>query len=159
RPMEREGWMKWLKDAPPSEGRIVISTQVVEAGVDMSARTLLTELAPWPNLVQRFGRCNRYGEFTKDQPAQIYWIDVPAKDDKEAAPYDKGELDAARKQLKKLEDAGLRSLTEFCKQLSEKEQEKLFPYDPPHVVRRKDFIDLFDTTPDLAGNDIDVSRF
>jgi CRISPR-associated endonuclease/helicase Cas3 len=159
RPIEREGWMKWLKDAPPPEGRIIVSTQVVEAGVDISARTLLTELAPWPSLVQRFGRCNRRGEFTKDQPAQIYWIDVAAKDDEEAAPYAKEELDAARKQLRKLEDAGLRSLTEFSKGLSEKEQEDLFPYDPPHVVRRKDFIDLFDTTPDLAGNDIDVSRF
>ena len=36
---------------------------------------------------------------------------------------------------------------------------ELFPFDPPHVIRRKDFIDLFDTTPDMAGNDIDVSRF
>jgi CRISPR-associated endonuclease/helicase Cas3 len=159
RPKEREGWMKWLKDTPPPEGRIIISTQVVEAGVDMSARILLTELAPWPSLVQRFGRCNRRGEFTKDQPALIYWIDVPAKDDKEAAPYTKDELDAARKQLKKLEDAGLKSLHDFCKELSDKDQKNLFPYDPPHVVRRKDFIDLFDTTPDLAGNDIDVSRF
>ena len=47
----------------------------------------------------------------------------------------------------------MRSLTEFSKELSEKEEENLFPYDPPHVVRRKDFVDLFDTTPDLAGND------
>ena len=50
--------------------------------------------------------CNRRGEFTKDQPAQIYWIYVPAEDDNEAAPYTKDELDAARKQLKKLDDAG-----------------------------------------------------
>jgi CRISPR-associated endonuclease/helicase Cas3 len=28
-----------------------------------------------------------------------------------------------------------------------------------HVVRRRDMVDLFDTTPDLAGNDIDVSRY
>jgi CRISPR-associated endonuclease/helicase Cas3 len=159
RPKEREGWMKWLKDAPPLEGRIIISTQVVEAGVDMSARTLLTELAPWPSLVQRFGRCNRRGEFTKDQPAQIYWIDVPAKDDKDAAPYTKDELDAAREHLEKLEDARLKSLHGFTEALSDKEKNQLFPYDPPHVIRRKDFIDLFDTTPDLAGNDIDVSRF
>jgi CRISPR-associated endonuclease/helicase Cas3 len=159
RPKEREGWMKWLKDAPPAEGRIIISTQVVEAGVDMSARTLLTELAPWPSLVQRFGRCNRRGEFTKDQPAQAYWIDVPAEDNKDAAPYTKVELDAARRHLRKLDDAGLRSLHEFSKELSDREQQELFPYDPPHLIRRKDFIDLFDTTPDLAGNDIDVSRF
>ena len=54
---------------------------------------------------------------------------------------------------------GLKSLHEFSKDLSDKDQKNLFPYDPPHVIRRKDFIDLFDTTPDLAGNDIDVSRY
>jgi CRISPR-associated endonuclease/helicase Cas3 len=27
------------------------------------------------------------------------------------------------------------------------------------VLRRKDLLDLFDTTPDLMGNDLDVSRF
>ena len=43
--------------------RIVVATQAVEAGVDVSARVLVTELAPWPSLVQRFGRCNRYGEW------------------------------------------------------------------------------------------------
>jgi CRISPR-associated endonuclease/helicase Cas3 len=89
----------------------------------------------------------------------MYWIDVPATDDKEAAPYTKDELDAARTQLKKLDDAGLKSVNDFCKELSEKDSARLFPYDPPHVIRRKDFTDLFDTTPDLAGNDIDVSRF
>src|SRR5208283_4316372 len=32
---------------------------------------------------------------------------------------------------------------------------------PParHVIRRRDFIDLFDTTPDLAGQDIDIDRW
>ena len=31
--------------------------------------------------------------------------------------------------------------------------------EPTHVIRRRDLVDLFDTTPDLAGNDIDISRF
>ena len=35
--------------------RIVVATQAIEAGVDVSARVLITELAPWPSLVQRFG--------------------------------------------------------------------------------------------------------
>ena len=35
--------------------RIIVATQVVEAGVDISATTLVTELSPWSSLVQRFG--------------------------------------------------------------------------------------------------------
>ncbi len=165
RPKEREAWSSWLtQDAESLRkehplGRIIVSTQVVEAGVDLSARTLITELAPWPSLVQRFGRCNRRGEFLTDNPAQVFWVDVPSPDDKNAAPYSKDELDAARERIRALSDVGPKSLMTFFHRLSESEREQLFRFDPPHVVRRKDFIDLFDTTPDLAGNDIDVSRF
>ena len=66
---------RYLRDPGPSSkkdpgsspkkdraGRIVVATQVVEAGVDISARTLVTELAPWSSLVQRFGRVARYEE-------------------------------------------------------------------------------------------------
>ena len=52
---------------PSGPGMVVVATQAVEAGVDISARTLITELSPWPSLVQRFGRCNRAGE---DEPGR-----------------------------------------------------------------------------------------
>jgi CRISPR-associated endonuclease/helicase Cas3 len=35
----------------------------------------------------------------------------------------------------------------------------LLPHEHTHVIRRKDLLDLFDTTPDLAGNDIDIDRY
>jgi CRISPR-associated endonuclease/helicase Cas3 len=165
RPKEREAWRTWLtQDAKSLQtacplGRIIVSTQVVEAGVDLSARTLVTELAPWPSLVQRFGRCNRRGEFRRDNPARVFWVDVSSPDEKKAAPYSKDELDAARERIRAVTDVGLSSLATFFEALSQFEKERLFPFDPPHVVRRKDFIDLFDTTPDVTGNDIDVSRF
>lgn len=41
--------------------RIVVATQVVEVGLDISADTLITELAPANALVQRWGRCARWG--------------------------------------------------------------------------------------------------
>ena len=160
RPKERAEWKGWLKEKDlPADGRIIVSTQVVEAGVDMSAQTLITELAPWPSLVQRFGRCNRRGEFLADNPAQVFWVDVPTPDEKKAAPYCKVELDHARERISTLSDAGLKSLAAFFEELTDAEREILFPFDPAHVIRRKDFIDLFDTTPDLAGNDIDISRY
>lgn len=40
---------------------LLIATQVVEVGLDISCDTLLTELAPIDALVQRAGRCARWG--------------------------------------------------------------------------------------------------
>ena len=166
RPQEREEWRSWLTAKElPALGRIIVSTQVVEAGVDLSARTLITELAPWPSLVQRFGRCNRRGEFTGKNgtgAAQVFWVDIPTAPTAKksfAPPYTDDELNESRTRLRTLDDVGLKALTELFEELTGDERNALFPFDPPHVIRRKDFIDLFDTTPDLAGNDIDVSRF
>jgi len=127
---------------------IVVSTQVIEAGVDMSSRTLFTELAPWASLVQRAGRCNRAGEHRE---AAVYWVDHPDDDPKTALPYEAEALIAARKHMKKMSFFNPHAI----------EEAGVEPEMPPptHVLRRKDVIDLFDTTPDLGGVDIDVSRF
>ena len=42
-------------------GTVVVATQVLEAGVDVTSNTLVTEVAPWSSIVQRAGRCNRDG--------------------------------------------------------------------------------------------------
>lgn len=74
RPAEKRRWLEFLAQDPPAEGRIVIATQVVEAGVDMSSALLVTDLAPWSSLVQRFGRCNRGGSKPRE-PKFIGWTD------------------------------------------------------------------------------------
>ena len=53
---DRRRQREWLgEDVEESgAGRVVVATQAVEAGVDISARTLITELAPWASMVQRF---------------------------------------------------------------------------------------------------------
>src|SRR5207248_954397 len=43
---------------PDLPGLICVSTQVIEAGVDISARRLWLEAAPWPSVLQRLGRLN-----------------------------------------------------------------------------------------------------
>jgi CRISPR-associated endonuclease/helicase Cas3 len=152
RPYEREKLNKQLQEAGPAAAdRIIVATQVVEAGVDISARTLVTELAPWASVVQRIGRCNRTGD---DGPGQVFWINLDTE--KLAAPYEPDDLTFAREQLKKLEGKNVspKALDDF------KRAEKItLPFEHTHVVRRRDVLDLFDTSPDLSGNDIDVSRF
>ncbi len=142
RPADRLSQMERLR---ARKDGIVIATQAIEAGVDLSSAILITELAPWSSLVQRFGRANRYAEWNDQGGAIVYWIDLPAE---LAAPYEAQELDAARTRLETISDAAPVNLGG--------------PGDLPplrDVIRRKDFIDLFDTDPDLMGFDVDISRY
>ncbi|MDG6224856.1 MAG: CRISPR-associated helicase Cas3' [Candidatus Thermoplasmatota archaeon] len=128
-----------------SGNRIIISTQVVEAGVDISARTLITELAPWSSLVQRFGRCNRTGEYVD---ANIFWIDMDIE--KLAPPYSVKDQEKSRIQMVSLKNATPSELSLIIVDNGEQVRP---------VIRKKDILELFDTTPDLTGNDLDISRF
>ena len=125
-------------------GRIVVSTQVIEAGVDISADLLLTEAAPWPSIVQRAGRCNRDGLSTD---ASVVWIEPV-----DAKPYETADVAASVAALMELEGETVTPTVLRAFQVSVVEV-----IEP--VLRRKDLVDLFDTLPDLTGNDIDVSRF
>ena len=127
----------------PGDNVIVVATQAVEAGVDISSRVMFTELAPWSSLVQRFGRCNRAGEYRE---ARVYWLDI-ASGEKQSAPYTDAELDHARQRLHAQKDSV--AVTDL---LSVESELPLY-----QVIRRKDFLDLFNTDPDLSGFDIDIS--
>ena len=136
-----------LSAADPEKGRIVVATQAVEAGVDMTSRTLFTELAPWASLVQRFGRCNRYGECNETGGADIHWIDLADEEDA-ARPYDVAGLRAAREKLGTLSSASPAKLPPT---------DEAAPLHP--VIRHKDFFDLFNTDPDLSGFDVDIAPY
>lgn len=125
-------------------GRIVISTQVVEAGVDISASLMLTEAAPWSSIVQRVGRCNRDG---LAWDATVIWLE-PAK----PLPYELDDISASVATLRELE--GQQVTSEELGRQAVTMTQAIHP-----VLRRVDLIGLFDTLPDLSGNDVDVSRF
>src|SRR6266700_2344196 len=93
--------------------RIVIATQAVEAGVDVSARLLVTELAPWSSLVQRMGRCNRRADI---DDAQVLWVDIQPKDEKDdlLRPYSTAELGRARAAVRQLTNASPRALRDMA---------------------------------------------
>lgn len=163
RPEDRKRWKTLFEK--PQEGevvdRIIVATQVVEAGLDISSRLLVTDIAPYASLVQRFGRCNRRGEF---EEARIFWIDRPllnkeekfadkeTLDDKErmqiARPYALEQIDTARELLADIASAAPDDLPKHSDEVN---------YE--YVLRRRDIVDLFDTTTDLSGYDLDISRF
>jgi len=156
RPEERETWRdRFLsrEACTVNVDRIIIATQVVEAGVDISAYCLITELAPWPSLVQRFGRCARYGG-----NGQVTVVD--RRGDKSlSAPYALEELESAWESIQVMNDVGISALEAFEESLNQEAKARLYPFSPSHLLLRGEFDELFDTTPDLTGADLDISRF
>ena len=146
---DRTAQMNKLPQPRTTDDLIVVATQAIEAGVDLSAATLITELAPTSSLVQRFGRVNRYGELNDSGGATIRWVDLAGIDDTLAAPYEPHELATGRMRIAKLSDARPAYLPPPA------------PEDHSHrwVIRSKDLIDLYDTDPDLTGFDVDVSPY
>lgn len=134
-----------IADVPSDgPGRIIVATQVVEAGIDVDAATLVTDVAPWSSVVQRAGRCNRYGRY---EDAQLWWI-TP----KGSAPYGDADLKAATEALVGLEARGITTAGMLDLLVEQTVPEVT-------VLRRRDMLSLFDTAPDLSGTDIDVAPY
>ena len=55
---------------------IVVSTQTVEAGVDLDMTHVIRDFAPWDSLVQIAGRCNREGSRSREV-VEIWNLTVP----------------------------------------------------------------------------------
>lgn len=92
-----------------SEGAgIIISTQVLEAGIDFSAELLLTELAPADSLIQRAGRCARYDGEKGEM------IIFPVEDDRGHLPYEKEHLTKTLEWLQKNKKFNIKNFKEVC---------------------------------------------
>jgi CRISPR-associated endonuclease/helicase Cas3 len=153
-----------VEDGDP--GLICVSTQVIEAGLDISAHRLWTEHSPWPSLVQRLGRLNRDG---KDNEAHtMIWKQAPEnkrKHDGEdwVGPYRKIALDSALPLLETF--ASLSEQRTAADALDElqarmpKEFAEACAISPEPCPRALDVHGLFSTEPDLYGGFTDVSRF
>ena len=130
--------------------RIIVATQAIEAGVDISSAAMLTELAPLSSMIQRFGRCNRAGERNNLGGAEIRWIDL--NEEKLASPYAHMELAQSRAALQAhgpdASPVALEALREYLQRPADGQ-----------VIRPKDFEELFDTDSDLSGFDLDVSPY
>src|SRR5512143_999748 len=148
RPGDRDRQTRRALADPGPAGTIVVATQVLEAGVDVSSRLLVTEVAPWSSVVQRAGRCNRAGE---SDAATLMWTLPPAGRGAHL-PYAEEDLAASAAALAALEG---RAVTSTDLQRGAVEERR--PLHP--VLRRRDLLDLFDTAPDLSGNDLDVGRW
>lgn len=81
---EIEAWAREFFGRGATGEAILVATQVVEAGLDISATMLHTELAPANALVQRAGRCARY----EDETGTVFVYDTVYDDgNRDYRPY------------------------------------------------------------------------
>ncbi|MHB1492082.1 MAG: type I-G CRISPR-associated helicase/endonuclease Cas3g [Thermoplasmataceae archaeon] len=145
---ERKVVLSNILKNPGEKGMIVVSTQVVEAGLDLSSKTLFTEIAPASSMIQRFGRCNRYGEYSE---SKIFWIDqLESGKGNPLLPYSIEDLVVSQEFLQRIDGESLMQGT-FAQLVS-----SLGEFD---VIRPKDILELFNTSTDLTRQDLDISRF
>ena len=150
-------------------GLICVSTQMVEAGVDISARRLWSEIAPWPSTIQRLGRLNRDGRLNGDACA-CFW-EGPAKPTGGApfiGPYEAEAVKLGHKLVKELvavyESDETLSEKDALTRLSARDEvkgwvEKALTPAPEPCPRAIDVHGLFSTEPDIFGGFTDVSPF
>lgn len=70
-PRDRLRKIKQIKNLGKGVPCIVVSTQCVEAGVDIDMDRVIRDFAPWDSIVQIAGRCNRAGNRGKWLPVEI----------------------------------------------------------------------------------------
>lgn len=154
-------------ETPPADpGLICVSTQVVEAGLDISAHHLWSELAPWPSIIQRLGRLNRDG---RDTNANAWFWEpmIPpgkAQDERDRiGPYPRQALKLAKKLLDSL--IPLSENLPFGQALNQLQQShgpeivQALQVERAPMPRAMDLHDLFSTEPDVHGGFTDVSSF
>jgi CRISPR-associated endonuclease/helicase Cas3 len=87
----------YQKDGGERKRAIAVTTQVCEMSLDLDADMLITEVAPVPSLVQRFGRANRHLARGKEFRATLHTYAAPSH-----LPYSQDELEIAAKFLTEL---------------------------------------------------------
>jgi CRISPR-associated endonuclease/helicase Cas3 len=93
---DREKKENQIREHFTKDNSFIVATQVVEAGIDISAPCLITEIATGDSLVQRIGRCAR----RKNEEGSIFLL--YSKEEK-PLPYKKSEIEPVIQMLKGLQ--------------------------------------------------------
>ncbi|MCF7803749.1 MAG: CRISPR-associated helicase Cas3' [Candidatus Marinimicrobia bacterium] len=70
-PADRKSIIHEIGDLLSRKEKVIcVSTQLIEAGIDLSFQTVYRDMGPFDSIVQVAGRCNRHGEL--DEPGKMY---------------------------------------------------------------------------------------
>lgn len=128
---------EWFGKNASRTNVILVTTQVVEAGIDISADNLHTEIAPLNSIIQRAGRCARYEGERGIGTVWIYELESDDKGRPKLGPYRDREqailVDKTRVVLEKLNPHG--EIIDFTMELS--------MIDEVHAEKESSFINTY----------------
>ncbi len=113
---------------------VVVSTQVLEAGIDFSSDLLLTELAPADSLIQRAGRCARY----EGESGEMIVFPIE-EENRGHLPYEKEHLTKTLEWLQKNKKFNIKNFKEVCSFVDE-----TLDYQANDYEARDTLIDLYE---------------
>lgn len=138
--------------------RLIVATQTVEAGVDLSVPTLVTETSEWSSLVQRIGRVNRYGTGT----GRVVLVATPQGESRLATEAIYGEAAAGMAtlatHLEEGADVSPVGLQRLRDQHAELVEHACAPHPPAPTLTAETLPTLAHTNPRPAA-DVDVQPF
>ena len=104
-PRDRLAKITAIKDLAPGEACVVVSTQTIEAGVDIDMDIVIRDFAPLDALIQVAGRCNRHNRLG-EYGGQVEIISLCTARGGQYAEmiYDRVLLDITREALAELSD-------------------------------------------------------
>lgn len=152
------------KDGKPHPGLILVSTQVIEAGFDISSARLWTEACPWASFLQRLGRLNRDAKLNTASPKATVFEVPQQKGD--VAPYEPADVKLGIQLVDKLcKLCAAKPKSPIRKLLSELASDKTTQADIDKALQPKAEVfpramevhSLFNTEPDAFGGFTDVS--
>ena len=126
-----------LEDEKPKKPYLLIATQVVEVSLDVDFEILITEVAPLPELIQRFGRVNRKRKYIPREP-NVY---IFTYFDESEKIYEKELMDITLNILKEYVNGGLVNESELIKEL-DKEEDFKKKYIKLYEESKKEYEDL-----------------
>lgn len=123
---------------------IVVSTQVIEAGIDLDARRLFTMPCPWASFVQRCGRAGRNGSYAE---CDITLLDIPNLNPLPYQPHDFSEFYDRLNQIHEASIATLLAITPPEQRIN------------GSLLKAGSLLGLFDSYPSADNSTDDVTQY
>ena len=131
---DRKEIIKWAKFLL-SKGKILVSTQVIEAGIDIDYDVLFTEMSPVDSIIQRAGRVNRIRD--PNRTADIFVFESAGNDlEINELIYGKPHLDKTSEILDNLnsENSFIQAALDYVYPENEEMDELVRTYDRIHQI-------------------------